>query len=278
MCIRDSGMPVTTKIIFGMNRARSWIELTTSMLTIDVQAPYPLSLPELCCLVHSLVFSDADKLYLLTLACSKVIDNVEIFEVSSDVISKIHTVGWVTACCSPVSGVTLQGFHSCQTQTVQLPVLRVLVHWRVCVEWSFLELGKGKMRMAPRHHQGPSSTRLWLKIAIGWKTVATGVIQFVHTTTGIADASLEVVQTGEGMKSQFCANAWRSRTGISLENVVEYCKLYQFFNKNADLVHNIFGNLRKPFLSVCFFVVVLFFLDFFFTRTLRLWWSRAVRN
>ena len=65
-----------------------------------------------------------------------------IFEVSSNVISKIHTVGWVTACCSPVSGVTLQGFHSCQTQPVQLPVLGVLVHWRVLAEWSNLEWGK----------------------------------------------------------------------------------------------------------------------------------------
>ena len=143
-----------------MNRARRWIELTASMRTIDVQAPHPSFLPETCCLVHSLVISDADKLYLLTQATSSVIDNVEIFEVSSNVISKIHTVGWVTACCSPVSGVTLQGFHSCQTQPVQLPVLGVLVHWRVHAEWSIREWGKGSMRLAPRHHQGPSSAEL----------------------------------------------------------------------------------------------------------------------
>ena len=178
----------------------------------------------MCCLVHTLVTSDADKLYLLTSPRSNVIDNVEIFEVSSDVISKIHTMGWVTACCSPVSGVTLQGFHSWQTQPVQLPVLGVLVHWRVHVEWSSLERGKGTMRMAPRHHQGPSSAALWLKITISRKTLAIGVIQFVHTTTWIAaGASLEVIQTGERMKSQFCVNAWRRRTGRSLKNVVEYC-------------------------------------------------------
>ena len=82
-------------------------------------------------------------------------------------------------------------------------------------------------------------------------------------------------------ESQFCVNTWRSRTGISLKNVVEYCKLYQFLNKNAGLVNNIFGNLRN-LLSLCFFfiVVVLFFyfFFFFFTRKLRLWWSRVVRN
>ena len=72
------------------------------------------------------------------------------------------------------------------------------------------------------------------------------------------------------MKSQFCVNAWRSRTGISLKNVVEYCELYQFLNKNAGLVNNIFGNLRKLFLSLSFFVVVVLFFDFF-ARTLRLW-------
>ena len=113
------------------------------------------------------------------------------------------------------------------------------------------------MRMAPRHHQGPSSAALWLKIAISWKTVAAGVKQFVYITLG--DASLEVVETGEGMKSQFCVNTWRSRTGISLKNVVEYCKLNQFRNKNAGLVNNIFGNLTKLFLSLCFFVVVVSF-------------------
>ena len=65
------------------------------------------------------------------------------------------------------------------------------------------------------------------------------------------------------MKSQFCVNAWRSRTGISLKNVVEYCKLNQFRNKNAGLVNNIFGNLTKLFLSLCFFVVVVLFFVFF---------------
>ena len=49
------------------------------------------------------------------------------------------------------------------------------------------------MRMAPRHDQGPSSAVLRLKIAIGWKTIATGIKQLVDTTQ--RDALLEVIQT-----------------------------------------------------------------------------------
>ena len=68
------------------------------------------------------------------------------------------------------------------------------------------------------------------------------------------------------MKSQFCVNAWRSRTGISLKNVVEYYKLYQFLNKNAGLVNNIFGNLKTRFLSLCFFFSLLFCFLIFFSQ------------
>ena len=216
------GRPVMTKIIFGRNRARRWIKLTTSSHTIDMQAIWSSPLPESCCKVHSVVSSDVDKLYFLTLPRSNVIDNVEILEVSSNIISKIHTVGWVTACCSPVSGVTLQGSHSCQTQAVQVPVLRVLVHWRVLAEWGSPEWGKGTMRMAPRHHQGPRSAAFWLKIAISWKTVAIGIKQFVYITPG--NASLEVIQTGEGMESLCWADAcgvWlRSRAGVYLKKLM----------------------------------------------------------
>ena len=54
------------------------------------------------------------------------------------------------------------------------------------------------MRVAPRHHQGPSSAVLRLKIAIGRKTVATGIKQLVDTTQ--RDALLEVIQTGIRME------------------------------------------------------------------------------
>ena len=54
------------------------------------------------------------------------------------------------------------------------------------------------MHMAPRHHQGPSSAVLRLKIAVGWKTVATGIKQLVDTTQ--RDALLEVIPTGIRME------------------------------------------------------------------------------
>ena len=103
--------------------------------------------------------SDVDKLYFLTLPRSNVIDNVEIFEVSSNIISKIHTVGWVTACCSPVSGVTLQGSHSCQTQAVQVPVVRVLVHWRVHAECNRLGMGQGHDALGSKTSPGSKQCR-----------------------------------------------------------------------------------------------------------------------
>ena len=78
--------------------------------------------------------ADVDVFNFLTFVVVKVIDDVEVLEASTNVISEIDAVGRVAACCSPVSGVTLQGLHSCQTQAVQIPVLRVLVHWSIVLE------------------------------------------------------------------------------------------------------------------------------------------------
>ena len=78
--------------------------------------------------------ADVDVFNFLAFVVVKVIDEVEVLEASTNVISEIDAVGRVAACCSPVSGVTLQGLHPCQTQAVQIPVLCVLVHWRVVLE------------------------------------------------------------------------------------------------------------------------------------------------
>ena len=47
-------------------------------------------------------------IHFLALAVSKEINDVEILEVSAEVVSEIDAVGRVAACCSPVGGVTLQ--------------------------------------------------------------------------------------------------------------------------------------------------------------------------
>ena len=51
---------------------------------------------------------DVDVFHFLALAFSSEIKDVEVFEVSSEVVSKIDTFHWVAACCSPVDGVGLQ--------------------------------------------------------------------------------------------------------------------------------------------------------------------------
>ena len=54
------------------------------------------------------VSPDVDVFYFLALAVSKEINDVEILEVSTEVVSEIDAVGRVAACCSPVGGVSLQ--------------------------------------------------------------------------------------------------------------------------------------------------------------------------
>ena len=110
------------------------------------------SLPEACGEMHANVSSDVDVFHFLALRSPKEINYVEIFEVSTNVIFEINAVCRVTACGSPVRGVTLQGFHSCQAQAVQIPVLGVLVHWSVVLEWGPLEHKKFAMEIAHRQH------------------------------------------------------------------------------------------------------------------------------
>ena len=99
-------------------------------------------LPKRYRLVDPDVSADVNVFNFFAFVANKVIHNVEVLEVSTDVISEIDAVGRVAACCSPVSGVTLQGLHSCQTQAVQIPVLCVLVHWRVVLERNLSKSGQ----------------------------------------------------------------------------------------------------------------------------------------
>ena len=117
-------------------------------------------LPESCGEIDANVSSDVDVLHFLARMASNVIHNVKVLEVSTDVIFEIDAVCWVTACGSPVSGVTLQGLHSCQAQAVQIPVLGVLVHWSVALEAILKESIKFSIGVTPRHQQGPSRSGL----------------------------------------------------------------------------------------------------------------------
>ena len=79
-----------------------------------MQHPSVLFLPKRYLQVRAIVPSDIHIVYPLTLASTKEIDDVEVFEVSTEVVSVIDAVGRVAACCSPISGVNLQRSHSLQ--------------------------------------------------------------------------------------------------------------------------------------------------------------------
>ena len=65
------------------------------------------NLPKRYRLVDPDVSADVDVFNFLAFVVVKVIDDVEVLEASTNVISEIDAVGRVAACCSPVSGVTL---------------------------------------------------------------------------------------------------------------------------------------------------------------------------
>ena len=99
------------------------------------------SLPEWRREMYSHVPADVDVFHFIALASPKKIDDVEVLEVATDVVFEIDAMGWVAARCSPMSGVTLQRLHSCQTQAVEIPVEGVLVHWSVELKGSLPESG-----------------------------------------------------------------------------------------------------------------------------------------
>ena len=99
------------------------------------------NLPEACSEMNAFVSADVHVLHFLTLAITKIINDVEILEVAADVVCEIDAMSWVAACCAPMSGVTLQRPHSCQTQAVQIPIQTVFVYWGVVPKRSLLESG-----------------------------------------------------------------------------------------------------------------------------------------
>ena len=66
------------------------------------------NLPEPRCQMHTHVPTDVDVFHFIALSGPKKVDDVEVFEVATYVVSVIDTMGWVATRCSPVSGMTLQ--------------------------------------------------------------------------------------------------------------------------------------------------------------------------
>ena len=111
------------------------------MTAVNVQGIGVSNLPEACCQMDAHVSADIHVFHFHALASPQKIDDVEVLEVATDVVSEIDAMGWVAARCSPVSGVTLQRLHSCQTQSVEIPVEGVLVHWSVVLKGNLQECG-----------------------------------------------------------------------------------------------------------------------------------------
>ena len=114
LCAAELGIKCTiiAKVVFTWYRSNSCAELAQTGRAVNMQSP---ALPKRYCKVRAIVPSDIHIFYPLTLATAKEIDDVEVFEVSTEVVSEIDAMGRVAACCSPVGGVDLQRSHSRQT-------------------------------------------------------------------------------------------------------------------------------------------------------------------
>jgi len=92
--------------------------------------------------------TNVDEFHFFALFVPKEIDDVEILEVSTHVVSEVNAIFRVATGRSPVGGVVLQRLHSCQTQAIKIPILGVLVYWIVVLEGSRIENGKFAIRKA----------------------------------------------------------------------------------------------------------------------------------
>ena len=61
------------------------------------------------------VSPDVDEIHFLARASTNKIKDVEVLEVSTELVSEINAVDRIAACCSPVGGLSLQWSHSGQT-------------------------------------------------------------------------------------------------------------------------------------------------------------------
>ena len=103
------GCSVPAEVVFlGHRTSLGCLKLTVSGWTVNMQSPFIKTLPERCSKMQAHMSPDVDVFHFLALAFSIEIKDVEVFEVSSEGISKIDTFYWVAACCSPVGGVGLQ--------------------------------------------------------------------------------------------------------------------------------------------------------------------------
>ena len=100
---------IPTKIIFTSHSTSPCrFELTVSVnRTVSMQA-FVKILPERHRQIFAHVSPGVDVFHFLALASPNILDDVEVLEVSTEVVSEIDAVGRIVACCSPVGRVSLQ--------------------------------------------------------------------------------------------------------------------------------------------------------------------------
>ena len=138
---------IPTKIIFlthSTNPCR--FKLTVSVhWTVSMQA-FMKVLPERHRQSLAHASPDVGVFHSPALTSPNIIDDVEVLEVSTEVVSEIDALGRIATCCSPVGGASLHWSHSGQTQSILIPVLGVLVHWCVCLEGSAADFERPRFR------------------------------------------------------------------------------------------------------------------------------------
>ena len=110
LCATELGINgrIEAKVVFSRYRSILCGELARIGRAVMMQHVSVLYLPKGYQKVRAIVPSDIHIFYPLTFGNTKEIDDVEVFEVSTEVVSEIDAVGRVAACCSPVGGVSLQ--------------------------------------------------------------------------------------------------------------------------------------------------------------------------
>ena len=137
---------IPPKVVFTWHCARARrLKLTVSGWTVNMQALIT-KLPKRDRQILAYVSPDVDVFHFLALASPNIINDFEVLEVSTEVVSEIDAVGRIAACCSPVGRASQQWSHSGLTQSVLIPVLGVLVHWCVYLEGRSTEFWKTSIK------------------------------------------------------------------------------------------------------------------------------------
>ena len=201
LCTTEVGIEGTIKakvVFLGYCTRFGCRKLAICARTVSMQA-LTVILPEWNCQIYTRVSPDVNEFHFFARAIwSNIIEDVEVFKVSAEVVSEIDAVGRIAACYSPVGGVSLQWSHSGQAQSIRIPVLGVFVHWGVPLQWSSFKWGEMSIRETPWHHQSPCSTWFRLEVTVSWVTLSSLIVKCVDAILGTS--SPQIINAGSRPK------------------------------------------------------------------------------